>query len=74
LGCFGPFRYGAKVDAKLAVLVQLTHKFAKQSNVSIFHNERTRSIALDPKHMFLGASDRFVTTRKSMQNWLNYRH
>jgi ribosomal protein L37AE/L43A len=30
-GRFGPFRYGTKVDAKLAELVQLTYKFAKQS-------------------------------------------
>jgi hypothetical protein len=29
LGCFGPFRYSMKVDAKLAELVPLTHKFAK---------------------------------------------
>jgi hypothetical protein len=29
LGHFGPFRYCTKVDAKLAELVPLTHKFAK---------------------------------------------
>jgi hypothetical protein len=29
LGRFGPFRYGTKVDEKLAELVPLTHKFAK---------------------------------------------
>jgi hypothetical protein len=29
LGRFGPFRYCTKVDAKLAELVPLTHKFAK---------------------------------------------
>jgi hypothetical protein len=29
LGCFGPFWYGMKVDAKLAELVPLSHKFAK---------------------------------------------
>jgi hypothetical protein len=27
-GCFGPFRYCKKVDAKLAKLVPLMHKFA----------------------------------------------
>jgi hypothetical protein len=30
-----------KVDDKLAELVPLTHKFAKQSCVGIFRNERT---------------------------------
>jgi hypothetical protein len=29
LGRFGPFRYCMKVDAKLAELEPLTHKFAK---------------------------------------------
>jgi hypothetical protein len=33
LGRFGPFRYCTKVDAKMAELVLLTHKFAKQSRV-----------------------------------------
>jgi hypothetical protein len=41
-----------KVDAKLAELAPLTQKFAKQSRVGIFGNERTRSIPLDPKLMF----------------------
>jgi hypothetical protein len=41
-----------KVDAKLAELVPLTQKFAKQSRVGIFGKERTRSTPLDPKHMF----------------------
>jgi hypothetical protein len=71
LGHFGPFRYGMKVDAKLAELVPLSHTFAKQSHVGIFRNERTRSTPLDPKLMFWGISDRFVTARKSLQNWLN---
>jgi hypothetical protein len=57
-----------KVDAKLAELVQVTHKFAKQSRVRIFRNERTRSTPLDPQLMFWAISDRFVTTRMSMQN------
>jgi hypothetical protein len=51
-GRFRPFRYLTKVDAKLAELVPLTHKFAKQSRVRIFHNERPRSTPLDPKLMF----------------------
>jgi hypothetical protein len=41
LGRFGPFRYGTKVDAKLAELMLLTHKFAKRSYVGKFRNERT---------------------------------
>jgi hypothetical protein len=61
LGCFGQFRYCMKVDAKLAELVPLTHKFAKQSCVGIFRNERTGSSPLDPKLMFWGVSDRFTT-------------
>jgi hypothetical protein len=53
-GRFGPFCYGIKVDAKLAELVPLSHKFAKQSCVRIFRNERTRSTPFDPKLMFYG--------------------
>jgi hypothetical protein len=71
LGRFGPFRYGTKVDAKLAELVPLTHKFAKQTRVRNFRNECTQSTPLDAKLMFLGISDRFVSARKSMQNWPN---
>jgi hypothetical protein len=36
LGCFGPLRYCSKVDAKLAELVPLTHKFAKRRYVGKF--------------------------------------
>jgi hypothetical protein len=54
LGRFGPSRYSTKVDAKLAELVPLSHKFAKQSRVGIFRNERTRSTPLYPKLMFWG--------------------
>jgi hypothetical protein len=50
-----------KVDAKLAELVPLSHKFAKQSRVGIFPNERTRYTPLDPKLILLGVTDRFVT-------------
>jgi hypothetical protein len=71
LGPFGPFRYGMKVDAKLAELVPLSHTFAKESRVGIFRNEHTRSTPLDPKLVFWGISDRFVTARKSLQNWPN---
>jgi hypothetical protein len=63
-----------KVDAKLAELVPLTHKFAKQSRVGIFRNERIRSTPLDPKLMFMSVSDRFVTAKKSKQNWPNWCH
>jgi hypothetical protein len=58
-----------KVDAKLVELVPLSQKFTKQSRVEIFRNERTRSTPLDPKLMFWGVSNRFVTAQKSMQNW-----
>jgi hypothetical protein len=60
---FGPFRYCSKVDANLAELVPLSHKFAKQSHVRIFRKERTRSAPFDPKLMFWGISDRFGTVR-----------
>jgi hypothetical protein len=49
---FGPFCYCTKVDAKLAELVPLTHKFAKQSRAIIFRNERTPFTPLDTKLMF----------------------
>jgi hypothetical protein len=57
-----------KVDEKLAELVLLSHKFAKQIRVGIFRNERTRSTPFDPKLMFWGVSGHFVTAQKSMQN------
>jgi hypothetical protein len=65
-GCFGPFRYCTEVVAKLAELLPLAHKFAKQSRIRIFRTELTRSTPLDPKLMFWDVSDRFVTARKSM--------
>jgi hypothetical protein len=74
LGRFEQFRYYTKVDAKLVEPVPLSHKFAKQSRVGIFRNERTRSTPLDRKLMFLGVSDHFVTARKSMQNLPNWCH
>jgi hypothetical protein len=40
-GRFGRFHYCMKVDAKLAELVPLSHKFAKQNRVGSFGNERT---------------------------------
>jgi hypothetical protein len=73
---FGPFRYCTKVDAKLAELMTLSHKFAKQSRVRIFRNERTRSTPLAPKLKFWDVSDFFGTARKSLQNrpnWCHYR-
>jgi hypothetical protein len=73
-GHFGSFRYCTKADAKLPELVPLTQKFAIQSRVGIFRNERTRSTPLDPKLMFCGVSDRFVIARKSTQNWTNWCH
>jgi hypothetical protein len=67
LGRFEPFRYSTKVDAKLAELVPLSHKFAKKSRVGILRNERTRSTPFDPKHKFWGVSNRFVSARKSIE-------
>jgi hypothetical protein len=49
LGHFGPFCYSTKVNAKLAEVVPLTHKYAKEIRVRIFRNERTRSTPLEPK-------------------------
>jgi hypothetical protein len=63
-----------KADAKLAKLVLLTHKSAKQSRVGIFRNERTQSTPLDPKFMFWGVSDRFVSALMWMQNLPNCCH
>jgi hypothetical protein len=74
LGRFAPFRYCTKVDAKLAELVPLSHKFAKQSRVGFLRNELPRSTPLDPKLIFWGVSDRFVTARKLIQNWPNWCH
>jgi hypothetical protein len=74
LGRFGLFRYCMKVDAKLAELVLLSHKFSKQSRVGIFRNERTGSTPLDPRLKFWSVLDRFITARKSMQNWPNWCH
>jgi hypothetical protein len=54
LGHFRPSRYCTKVNAKLTKLVPLSHKFAKQSRIGIFHNERTLSTPFDPKVMFWG--------------------
>jgi hypothetical protein len=65
-GYFRPFHYCMEVDAKLAELLPLLHKFAKRSRVRIFRNESTRSTPLDRKLNFWGVSDRFITARKSM--------
>jgi hypothetical protein len=72
LGHFGKFHYCRKVDAKLAELAPLTPKIAKSSCIGIFCNECTQSSPLDPKLMFRGVSDRFVTAQKSMQNLPNW--
>jgi hypothetical protein len=74
LGHFGPFHYCTKLDAKLVWIAPLTHKFAKWCCNSFFHNERNWSTPLDPKLMFWGILDRFITARNSMQNWPNWHH
>jgi hypothetical protein len=57
--------------AKRVELGQLMHKFVKRSRIEIFHNKRTRSTPLDPKLMFWGDSDYFVTAQTSVQNGPN---
>jgi hypothetical protein len=69
---FWPFRYCMKVVAKLAEHVPLTHKFAKRSCAEIFCNELTSSTPLDPKVIFWGNLDCFVTAWNTMQNWPNW--
>jgi hypothetical protein len=54
-------RYCMNIGAKLAELAPLMHKFAERSCVKICRNERTGCTPLDPKLMFWGVSDRFVT-------------
>jgi hypothetical protein len=66
-GRFGQFRYCTKVDAKLAELAPLTHKFAKL----YFWGVSDQFTPLDLKLIFWGALHRFVTARKLMKNWLN---
>jgi hypothetical protein len=68
LGAFRAVSLLLESRCKLAELVPLTHKFAKQGRITIFRNGRTRSIPLDPKLMFWGVSDHFDTARKSMKN------
>jgi hypothetical protein len=46
--------------------------FIQQICVGIFSNERYRSTPLDPKLIFWGISDHFVTTRNLVQNGLNW--
>jgi hypothetical protein len=48
-------------DEKRAELVQLMHKFVQRCRVKIFHNERFESTLLDPKLMFWGVSNCFLT-------------
>jgi hypothetical protein len=49
LGHFGPFRYCSKVDAELAELAPLAHKFAKQSCVGIFLQQTHLIQSIRPK-------------------------
>jgi hypothetical protein len=66
--------WGANLSAKWAELKQLMHKFMQLSRARIIRNERTRSTILDPKLIFWGISDPFVTAQTSVQNgpiWSN---
>jgi hypothetical protein len=68
LGRFGSFYFWTHFGAKWGKLVQLMHKFLQHSHVGIFRNERIRCTPLDPKLIFWGISQRFVTTRTLLQN------
>ena len=48
----GSFRYGNKLGAKWAELVQLMQKFLPRSRVETFRYERTRYTPWDPKLTF----------------------
>jgi hypothetical protein len=61
LGRFRSFCYSTNFCAKEAEQVPLMQKFVEQSRIGIFRNERTRSSPLDPKLMFWGVSNYFVT-------------
>jgi hypothetical protein len=74
LGHFGPFRYYTIVDAKLAQIVQLTHKFTKWCCNGFFRIECNWLTPLDPKLIFWGILNRFFTARKSMHNSPNWCH
>jgi hypothetical protein len=50
-----------KVDAKLAKLAPLTHLFAKGNCIEILCNEPTWPTPLDPKLMFWGVLNHFIT-------------
>jgi hypothetical protein len=73
-GHLGPFRYGMKLDNKLAELAPSMHKFAKRSSVGTFRNERNRPLHWTQNSFFGGVSGHFITTRKSIQNWPNWLH
>jgi hypothetical protein len=68
LGRFRLFRYCMNFGVKLAEQVQLMPKFVQRSRIEVFCNERTRSTPLDPKLMFWGISERFVTAQVSIKN------
>jgi hypothetical protein len=71
LGCFGPFRYSIKVDAKWTEQVQLMHKFVKQCCIRIFAMN-----APNPLHWTQNSSSvsDLVSAWKSVQNWPNFCH
>jgi hypothetical protein len=71
VGHFAPFHYSTKVGAKRAKLVTLMDKFAKQSCVGIFRNERTRSTPFDTKLMFWVVSHE--SRCKKGPNWCHLR-
>jgi hypothetical protein len=72
LGHFGPFRYCQNFGTKRAELERSMHSFVQQSRVGIFRNERTQSTPLDPKLIFCGVLDHFVTAWNFVQNVPNW--
>jgi hypothetical protein len=61
----------ARTSAQNGLNWSLMHMFVEWSRVGIFCNERTRSTPLDPKLMFSGVSNCFVTSRTLAQNGPN---
>jgi hypothetical protein len=68
MNALGPPHWTPNFGAKWAELVRLVHKLGSRSRLRIFRNERTQSTQLEPKLIFWGVLDRFVTTRTLVQN------
>jgi hypothetical protein len=71
-GRFGPPRYYMNVNAKLAELVPLSHKFTKKVTSEFLATNAPDLLHLTQNSCFRGVSDRIVFARKSLQNWPNW--